>query len=721
MKSDLTKQCCLSLGIMVLAVNAWATTWYVNSATGSNANAGRDSSSAKATIQAAIDASSAGDTILVAPGSYDAIDSQGKDIAIRSTGGAEQTKIVGRTSGGVGSDGAVTAAMLISNATNGQVGDSDDEDAHASYTYEIEDEWKRWTPADLPCSTLEGFTIEVKGVSSADKVGVIGGKLKNCRLICADGVKRFNLVQLAVVENSLVVVGDLGVWIDEDGDEDGDVEAFSDCILRNCTVYTGSMVCSSQMANTIVYARNSNVYLDEDSNRPTLANCVFYNVKGVSRRAGVTVADPKFVNAAAGNFQLQSGSPCIDKGAGSYGTADLAGNARIVNGKTDIGCYEYQYSAAPDPEIPDFDFAGWLLCDDVGGEILEVVEKAAQVYDGCLYDDVGDIAGSIQVKVAKAKSNRKTGVTTSKVTVTIQVAGETKKVTASGTLDVDAGYGSLKAKDGRALEFEIGADGIVGMFGDYAFDGVRNLFSSRDKQEQTSVNEVANTLKAKGAISVVWEDEATGGLGMLSVTVGAKGKAKVSGTMPNGTKVSVSTQLIVGEELCCVPVSYAKKSASLSLGLWFSRDGADPGVSGLGDDAVVGFASGIGDGASFCLDIDGLVELLGDDTYAECLPDGISVDQVGTKWVVADGAKAGKVVLDRYGDIDYDKAGENPSGLKLTFKAKDGTFKGSFKAYTNVKDKPKATTVSVSGIVVDGVGYGTATIKKRGSISVTVE
>ena len=41
--------------------------------------------------------------------------------------------------------------------------------------------------------------------------------------------------------------------------------------------------------------------------------------------------------------------------------------------------------------------------------------------------------------------------------------------------------------------------------------------------------------------------------------------------------------------------------------------------------------------------------------------------------------------------VDEAKAGENPSGLKLTYKAKDGTFKGSFKAYADVGGKPKAT------------------------------
>jgi hypothetical protein len=127
----------------------------------------------------------------------------------------------------------------------------------------------------------------------------------------------------------------------------------------------------------------------------------------------------------------------------------------------------------------------------------------------------------------------------------------------------------------------------------------------------------------------------------------------------------------------------------------------------------------LNEGAAFYMDTEALAEMLGDDTYADYLPDGIEITTKKTKWVLP---KAGKVVYSKKaGGIDESKLGENPSGLKLTFKSKDGTFKGSFKAYVDKKGKPKATTVSVSGFVVDGVGYGIATIKKVGSVPITIE
>ena len=73
------------------------------------------------------------------------------------------------------------------------------------------------------------------------------------------------------------------------------------------------------------------------------------------------------------------------------------------------------------------------------------------------------------------------------------------------------------------------------------------------------------------------------------------------------------------------------------------------------------------------------------------------------------------------GVLDDSKAGANPSGLKLTYKAKDGSFKGSFKAYADVGGKLKATTVNVTGVMVNGVGHGTATVKGVGSVSVEIK
>ena len=77
--------------------------------------------------------------------------------------------------------------------------------------------------------------------------------------------------------------------------------------------------------------------------------------------------------------------------------------------------------------------------------------------------------------------------------------------------------------------------------------------------------------------------------------------------------------------------------------------------------------------------------------------------------------------------VDTTKGKTNLSSMKLTYKAKDGTFKGTFKAYavetSGGKKKLKSYTVNVTGVVIDGVGYGEATLKspKAGPWKVVVE
>ena len=74
---------------------------------------------------------------------------------------------------------------------------------------------------------------------------------------------------------------------------------------------------------------------------PTAAN---------GNRLGV---DPKFVNAAADNFNLQSGSPAINAGTNAYGLAseDLDGGPRAV-GTVDIGAYEVSTGGSTQNEAP---------------------------------------------------------------------------------------------------------------------------------------------------------------------------------------------------------------------------------------------------------------------------------------------------------------------------------------------------------------------------------
>jgi len=62
---------------------------------------------------------------------------------------------------------------------------------------------------------------------------------------------------------------------------------------------------------------------------------------GSDQVANIT-SDPLFVDAAKGDYRLQVGSPCINKGSNAYvvGVTDLDGNLRIMAGTVDMGAYE---------------------------------------------------------------------------------------------------------------------------------------------------------------------------------------------------------------------------------------------------------------------------------------------------------------------------------------------------------------------------------------------
>ena len=352
---------------------------------------------------------------------------------------------------------------------------------------------------------------------------------------------------------------------------------------------------------------------------------------------------------------------------------------------------------------------GFKIYSNVSGS---APSTAASEYNGYLYDEKsGAVKGTIQVKVGKAKLDKKTQSLTAAVKATV-VIGATKKSLkgadkGKAVLSSD-GPTELELVGGEVCEVVLGAEGLSGSYGSYLIDGARNFFSSKDKGEQGAANDVLS--KWLGPVSVVWNG------GSVNVSIAKKGKAKVKGTLANGTKVSAKSVFLVGEEWCAVPVAAPK--AKLTFTLWLSRDGHTAVVEGLGDGAIAGKPRALKSSAKFQVGkTAALWTSISGTVLTDYIPDGFRVASNGGKWVLP---KAGKVVY-KDGAVDGAKLGENPSALKLSYKAKDGSFKGSFKVYAVIGGKLKATTVNVTGVVINGVGYGTATIKKVGSVPVKVE
>ena len=291
------------------------------------------------------------------------------------------------------------------------------------------------------------------------------------------------------------------------------------------------------------------------------------------------------------------------------------------------------------------------------------------------------------------------------------------KATGNGKAKIEGGGPtSVSLAGGDACTVTLGAKGMGGTYGAYVIDGSLNVFASKDAADKTLA--AAALEKWQGAVNVAWRLAGDGSpYQTLSVSIAAKGKAKVAGTLADGTKVSASGQLIVGENWCCVPVVCAKKGVSLQFAVWLPKAAALPVVVGLGEGVKVGKPGSLKGGAACRSDAVALEAVLGK-ALLPYLPDGLAVTG-GAKWTLP---KAGSVTYAKgTTTVDAAKAGENPSGLKLTYKAKDGTFKGSFKAYADVGGKPKPTTVNVTGVLVGGVGYGAATVKNVGGVGMRVE
>jgi len=117
--------------------------------------------------------------------------------------------------------------------------------------------------------------------------------------------------------------------------------------LNNCTLFNnttsggnGGGSCEGTLNNCIVWGNTAG-----DVGQDIYSATVMYTCAsdGVTHGTdGCITNNPLFVDAVVGNYRLQSASLCIDAGANAYvvGSTDLDGNDRIVNGAVDMGAYE---------------------------------------------------------------------------------------------------------------------------------------------------------------------------------------------------------------------------------------------------------------------------------------------------------------------------------------------------------------------------------------------
>ena len=361
---------------------------------------------------------------------------------------------------------------------------------------------------------------------------------------------------------------------------------------------------------------------------------------------------------------------------------------------------------------------------------VEGAMRTGSVYNGYLHDGNGLVVGLITVNVGTLSSKklasvraRVVGLNNKKVSLSADAKGGKVEIPTDGPKRVEFKR-SGSNKDTCAIT--LGAKGMSGYYNDYYIEGSLDVFSSKSDAAKTTASAALD--KWQGMVNVAWP--CAQGWNGLSMKIGYKGRAKVRGRLADGKSVSVNSQLIVGEKGSCVPVVSTKKGKDFAFNVWLQDEaGILPStkVSVINAEAeagavlpeVVGIADGVAGrpgnlkgGAKFHMDA-----VMGDAQYAQYLPDGVPVEG-GETWTLP---KAGRVVqLTSAREVLASSLGENPSALKLTYKAKDGSFMGTFKTYAFGRGRLKSTVVKVRGLLVNGVGYGTASANGT-CVPVTIE
>ena len=341
--------------------------------------------------------------------------------------------------------------------------------------------------------------------------------------------------------------------------------------------------------------------------------------------------------------------------------------------------------------------------------LADFTASAATVYNGWL-----------------SEANRLTALVTVKSSV-VRKAGAASKVTCTIT--------PISGKK-RTVKCEVHPGGTPvneygTVFSGYALGGKfedASIEAARDwSKGKTELDKAMVAAMPIGSWVVVFDTPA--GLATFSISIAAKGKAKISGTLANGAKVTATSQALAGESVFAVPVMNAKNAVGFVFALDHSGSGAEvrhisnPGWSVKKIGVLRNMANGTYS-LNFMLPVSDPAYISHLDGYSVSPAGEPSIEIAGGKWKTA--KAVGKVAAAKDGTVyikfPNGKTPANISALKLKYAAKTGALTGSFKLYYIYNNKVKYDTVNISGLLIDGAFSGSATIKKRGvSFPVTIE
>lgn len=277
----------LVIGAMI-SLQAGARTLYVDASRPNNNGNGLKTTTAKKTIQAAVNAAKAGDTIVVLAGTYAPITTKNKKIVIKAKSGASKTII--RYSG---LKKAESAVVKLGKTWTKRTAYRDG-NGNVSYVTESSGSETKGTS-----TTVSGFTIDgtKRGDGGWDNIfGVSGGTLKSCIVKNVAGnrtVCRSKLINCTLRDNAFLLIEQTTLSRCKIQNNKGNAKygtsassTFDNCLLAsndtvpmkgctfvNCTVAenTSFTMSSSKAWNTIFYGVASSQFASKRKN--TLTKC----------------------------------------------------------------------------------------------------------------------------------------------------------------------------------------------------------------------------------------------------------------------------------------------------------------------------------------------------------------------------------------------------------------------------------------------------------------
>jgi len=328
------------------------------------------------TIQQAINAASAGNSILVRPGTYyETIDFSGKAITIESTHGAKVTIIDGQMSGSVvtfsrGEDfSTVLEGFTITNGSGTYISNWD---AYGGCGIYCEDSSPTILGNTITQNSHAGYNCVGGGIFTFDSSPrIIGNRIVENTVFWGGGMSCHGVrsPHSIVVENNFIMGNTafgVGGGIDGVGTNmiitnntivgntaseteggggisiEDTVAEVDNCIVWNNSFYTGYEIALHSedsysimnISHSDVMNKSSSVFEDWD---PSWSH--------FNEGTGMIDADPLFADEANDDLHITWNSPCRDSGDNNAANAvyDMEGDPRVALSTVDMGADEYYY------------------------------------------------------------------------------------------------------------------------------------------------------------------------------------------------------------------------------------------------------------------------------------------------------------------------------------------------------------------------------------------